>query len=926
MSELAELDPNFVINAPAERRALEKLMERLDKLGVASRVRPGTSSNSVYVFVRDSSGQLVPELKGMAVEEIIPLYGGEQRKRLEHLAKEMMYRRLFPSTGDLTELATLTRNPEMALYFAFQKTYTLWLLPLAAVGAAFRFFAKATPWEFNMFYAIALLVWGMAFATFWNHSTERWYSEKLGFKNIVPLSEPKSVVMKKLCFTPIAITFMVCMVCFQFVCFMLEIYITQIYNGPLGFLLALIPTVLLSAYVPVLTAVYNVFVNKLVKWENAANPERSRVEKNYALSFLTSYVPLLITLFVYLPMGHMLNPQMNLIAKYSQRYGIPVIGRHFMINTERYRTQFFYFTVTNQLVAMAVDNILPIVMGVILPRIKGHTKSDSELNRARALTAEQYPKDIELVEHVRTCMLGPWGPFKLHDNVSKLVIQFGYVVMFSTIWPLAPLICVIFNIVISKFDIWRALKKHTPSSNPNTYKSKNLGLALTSLSPWNPILEFTVWVASVVSPALIIMYRHSNLPGFARPLEKHSTWFIHSPIRYDWKLIFIYVAVAEHLGLLLHFVLSKIAGAPASNDSDVSPSLLKRELATANKHFDNSAAIPEAEDITQRIKSNYTTKREISQEYATRASGVDDTRTSVRNFEEEQAPRIVTTTEHNISHRKQAMPAAIAQVAPKTAAPVHERSTFDRKPSCSSLGSSGSLYSSVAGATLPHKIPTSKNYDERQGYPTPTQSNSMTSTKISIGNGDHSHSAHSRNGGAIPGSAYTQQPTIVTNGSGEHYEGNGISTRVPQTVIVSETQNGNGNGGSRHYPAQEIVIDRIIVAAPEDLEASNVVVAPPNDTQFVNDKALELPVLKAPPPPEEDDYIIAPHLKTPPGDMRSASLPSSKQSVVQRRKSSSRKTLSILMRATTGKDGSSSEHKHKHKVKNTLNLLKKRFD
>ncbi|AGO12949.1 AaceriADL300Wp [[Ashbya] aceris (nom. inval.)] len=924
MSQLAELDPNFVINAPGERRALERLMRRLDKLGVACQVRPGTSSESVYVFVRDSSGQLVPELKGMGIEEVIPLYGGEQRKRLDHLAKGMLYRRLFPSAADLTELAMLTRNPEMALYFAFQKTYTLWLLPLAAVGAAFRFFAKATPWEFNMFYAIALLVWGMAFATFWNHSTERWYSEKLGFKNIVPLSEPKSVVMKKLCFTPIAITFMVCMVCFQFVCFMLEIYITQIYNGPLGFLLALVPTILLSAYVPLLTTVYNFFVNRLVRWENAANPERSRVEKNYALSFLTSYVPLLITLFVYLPMGHMLNPQMNIIARYSQRYGIPVVGRHFMINTERYKSQFFYFTVTNQLVALAVENILPMVMGKILPRIKGHTKPDSELNRARALTAEEYPQDTKLVEQVRTYMLGPWGPFKLHDNVSKLVIQFGYVVMFSTIWPLAPLMCVIFNIIISKFDIWRALKKHTPSSNPNTYKSKNLGLAMTSLSPWNPILEFTVWVASVVSPAIIIMYRHSNLPGFARPLEKHSTWFIHSPIRYDWKLIFIYVAVAEHLGLLLHFILSKIAAAPASTDSDISPSLLKREIATANKNFDNSTAIPEAEDITQRIRSNSTTKREATQSYTTRASGVDDMKTSMRSREEEAPARIVTTADNNISHRKHAMPAAVANIAPKTAAPPHTQSAFNRKPSSSSSGSSGSLYSSsVAGATLPHKIPTSKNYDERQGYPTPTNSNSMTSTKISIGNGDHNISPDSRNG--VSGSAYTQQPTIITNGNGGNYEGNRTSKRAPQTAIVSGTPNVNGTGHNPHYQAEDIVVDRIIVAAPEDLEASNVVVeATNNDTQFVNEKALEIPVLKAPPPPQDDDYIIAPQLNPPATEARSSSLPV-KHPVLHRRKSSSIKTLSKLIGATTRKEGSS-EHKHKHKVKATLSLLKKRFD
>ncbi|KAH9202622.1 calcium-activated chloride channel-domain-containing protein, partial [Zygosaccharomyces rouxii] len=500
------------------------------------------------------------------VQSVTPIYDVEKRKKLDATVNNLVQAStLVPTDHDLTNLEHLTRNPREILYFFYFKNYIRWLLPISLVGVVCRFFSRSVaPWEFNITYTSILIVWSLLFTSSWIYYFEPLHAKKLGkvLDVVTPsdkkLSAPHEVLYKKFVFLPVALLFAASLVAVQFLCFFIEIFVTQLYSGPFSGILALLPTALISAVVPVLTLIYNkLFVDPLVKWENGPNPKKSKTEKNYILTFLTSYVPLFITLFVYLPLGHKFTPDLQGgVASYAKKYHIPVIASDFIVDINRYKKQFFYYTVTAQIINMVLDNVVPLVLDVLVPSLaKDGNRSQSDVvAKIDSVVQSRYPQDFDLWKKVQLFHSSNYGEFDVDQNYSKLVVQFGYIAMFSIIWPLAPLIFTIIDLIIFRADLWRAFTKSKPSGNPTDLQVAKGGAhkVHVSSSPWNGILEKTTHLSFIVSVTLLLMYRYSNLPGvgLSTSLEKRDNWFKESPLVYSWPKILLAAAAAEHLALL----------------------------------------------------------------------------------------------------------------------------------------------------------------------------------------------------------------------------------------------------------------------------------------------------------------------------------------------------------------------------------------
>ncbi|GAV55924.1 hypothetical protein ZYGR_0AZ00950 [Zygosaccharomyces rouxii] len=499
------------------------------------------------------------------VHSVTPIYDAERRKKLDSTVSNLIQApTLTPTDHDLTNLEHLTRNPREILYFFYFKNYILWLLPISLVGVICRFFSRAVaPWEFNITYTFLLIVWSLLFTASWIYYFEPLYAKRLGKVLGVgtpgekKLSAPHVVLYKKFAFIPVALLFAASLIVFQFLCFFIEIFITQLYSGPFSAILALLPTVLISAIVPVLTLIYNkLFVDPLVKWENGPNPKKSKTEKNYILTFLTSYVPLFITLFVYLPLGHKFTPDLQGgVVSYAKKYHIPVAASEFIVDINRYKKQFFYYTVTAQIINMALDNVVPLLLDALVPSLvkDGNRSQGDVLAKIDSVVQSRYPQDFDLWKKVQLFHASNYGEFDLDQNYGKLVVQFGYIAMFSIIWPLAPLIFTIIDLAIFRADLWRAFIKSKPSSNPTDLQVAKGGAHKIHVSsaPWNGILEKTTYLGFVVSVTLLLMYRHSNFPGIglSTGLEKRDNWYRESPLVFSWSNILLAAAIAEHLAL-----------------------------------------------------------------------------------------------------------------------------------------------------------------------------------------------------------------------------------------------------------------------------------------------------------------------------------------------------------------------------------------
>lgn len=756
-----QLDPNYVIAFEYSIDNLTQLLTELSAKGLHVLPRPGYDSSTLYAFTRvkehdvqknvEHKGKVVLETNEESgdailrkiceplkfVKSITRIHDFETRKKLDRTGSSLIKKPLsLPTEQELVQLERLTRNPRQALYFAYFRRYILWLVPLSGIGAFTGIIRPSTPWEFNIPYTVALLAWALLFVSSWIYKAQPAYGAKFGKVQSLAetsekkMSQPSAVLFKKLCFIPVAVSFIVSLVSFQFFCFFVEIYITQFYSGPLSSILSLIPTVLICSFIPVLTILYNkLFVDKFVDWEDGPDPAKSKVEKNFVLTFFTSYMPLFITLFFYLPMGYKITPELRaFIAEWSFRFNIPIGDVDFVIDVKRYRNQFFYFIVTNQVIAVATENLVPIAIEKIKPLLmKKGAQEQKDLNKVLNSTVKSYfPRELPLWQKVNSYHVNGYGEFDVDENFRKLVTQFGFLVIFSIIWPLAPLVCLLFNYCIFKADLWRALKKCKPSSNPDDVQvnENNFNATAVSADPWNRILEFIVWVGATACPTLLMMYRYCGLPGVGleTKLEKRDLWYKHSPLPYSWTAILLIAVFSEHTALLSYAYLRKlfvvsgqklVRGFVPASDLQEPPQIdlnaVVRETASfmekafGNKSISKSVEKDPAEFSGETEKESVGTsqaekeptvntvrpdestitkntdtlsKQKLEDPPARMASAKIEPHTTERSTNHENLkPDLVMTTESN-SHADAVEPRSAASLPPKTAAP--EQAKFDQ--------------------------------------------------------------------------------------------------------------------------------------------------------------------------------------------------------------------------------------------------------
>lgn len=731
-SKLGQFDPNCAIAITYSKENLSLLLNELSVNSLDANVisRPGNDTNTTFVYAKVITQEEKDALcsfpdKLSFIQSIIPVRDTKILKQIDFLTSKLIKQKsLFPNDSQLIELDHLANDSDLSLYFAFYKKYMCWLSYVSAVGLLFR--TVSSPWEFNISYSWILSIWSLYFIVQWVYKFKPAYFRKFGSYstsdskiNTYKYSYlSKDVILKKVCFIPIALIFITILVSFQFVCFFIEIFITQLYSGPLVSIFALIPTVMISVFVPVMTMVYNrYFVDTFVIWENGPNPKRSKLEKNLVLIFFTNYMPLFITLFFYLPMGYMINSEVkSSISQYASKFFIPVIEDDFKINVDRYKSQFFYFTVTNQIILTIIENALPIVLSKIMPMIKKEDNSDEK--KVEQTIKDSYIDDYPLWNQIKKSQLTPWGEYNVDDSFKKIISQLGFVVMFSTIWPLAPLVCLIINIIIYKADLWRAYKKSRPSSSSIsvtdiTHNVRNISAEhKVDADLWDTILTITGCFSSVICLTLTHMYRYCNLPGVGNIslLEKRDTWYKRNPMQHSSFSILLTAVICEHIILFTYYIFVKL------QSSSQNKSNLGHVPNTSTKDHrgqkDSTNVTNKTDSFMNQVKPSVIGMRQTKP--TLEIWGTFDSLPKNDDITSAAAKKEISTAQP-LPITKHMLMTATTPVPQSSNSNNTEGSEYSKSTNNEELSTedNSTESSSVAGATLPETIPTSKNYHLR---------------------------------------------------------------------------------------------------------------------------------------------------------------------------------------------------------------------
>ena len=260
---------------------------------------------------------------------------------------------------------------KIAFYFAFTQSYFTFLTFPAGLGL----FAWLFLGYFSSFYAILVSLWCVVFTEYWKHQEHdlsiRWgvrgvsriETKRHEYRSSKETSDP--VTGEKLQYFPAAdrlqrqalqvpftIACVVVLGSLIATCFAIEVFISEVYDGPFKSYLTFLPTIILTTGIPLLSGILTNGATKLNDYENyetESQYERSLTSKIFVLNFITSYLPVFLTAFVYVPFGSLIVPYLDVFsltvqpfAENEKQMTAPRPGQ-FTINPERLRKQVIYF-------------------------------------------------------------------------------------------------------------------------------------------------------------------------------------------------------------------------------------------------------------------------------------------------------------------------------------------------------------------------------------------------------------------------------------------------------------------------------------------------------------------------------------------------------------------------------------------------------
>lgn len=546
-----------------------KLVELTDKDSIKNYefgiTAPNDSSSDKFRIIYDYLSDLIEDHQS-SITSIAPITENINNSTIYNDITNHIFRlKNNPSTNFIKE----NFGMHIALYFEFVKFFMNWLFFLAAFGVVSYFKAKD---KFSLTFCGINLVWSVLFITFWK-KRERYLVSFWGYSNFHLIQDHELQLMdineyfeqkssykhktnyegakfvKQLLFIPIAIVFAAILMAYQLGCFVVEIFLNEIYDGPGKMFLSLVPTILLSVFVPVLTIVFNIIANMLVKFENHKNSytkTNSLVIKQFVLNFLTSYMPLLITAFIYLPFAHLVQPkipeiQQSLVSNLNENrfyYKYLIHLKHhddFAMNQQRLNIQFFYFVVTNQVVQLVMKYGLPHIILFAMGFISKPKPEDE-------------PKDSvsekEWLNKVRKFI--SLGTYDVDNDFRFMTIVFGYLVLFGPVFSLAPLFTLIFLFLTLKLDYLKLLN--------GKYFKPPVPERVDSIYPWNHALFVLGLLGSIISPAITAFYRHGDKP----PKSLGQFTLDKASVNVSSKHLMIILLCSEHFFVITWMILSKM--------------------------------------------------------------------------------------------------------------------------------------------------------------------------------------------------------------------------------------------------------------------------------------------------------------------------------------------------------------------------------
>ncbi|XP_050306991.1 anoctamin-10 [Anthonomus grandis grandis] len=352
----------------------------------------------------------------------------------------------------------------IALYFSFLESYTIALTVPALLGLCGTIFSETVP-----FFCVFNVIWVTTFLELWRRKSNE-LAYKWGTIGMTSMDEPRpgfkgvmgiDAVTGKVCpqsprfmtyvkmygvSLPVVIICMILAYYFMLFSFWAEDYLKQM-NEPDSYLI-MVPSNVYSIMVVIISEYFKVFATYLTEWENHRTQsqfERHRVTKLVLFEFVNNFLSLFYIAFV-------------------------------IKDIEMLRSQLQTMLIISQAINNFQEVFMPLGMNYYsmktsTRKVKTKKKKSNSADTA-AGEHEEFAEDVGSFPLLNIPQLQPDDPrikqaeregnmeeyLDTYDDYLELYIQFGYVFLFSSVYPTAAFLALLNNVLEIRADAFKLCK------------------------------------------------------------------------------------------------------------------------------------------------------------------------------------------------------------------------------------------------------------------------------------------------------------------------------------------------------------------------------------------------------------------------------------------------------------------------------------
>lgn len=252
---------------------------------------------------------------------------------------------------------------------------------------------------------------------------------------------------------------------------------------------------------PYVTSSLTDLATRLTDFENYRTKDEydlAQVQKSFILNFITSFFPIVLTAYVYIPYGARLIPMLVPSTWDSKN-----VIKSFDVDPGRLQEEVISLSMAAQVMNFGEEFLYPFLKRQALTFWRDHKR----LKRAatfheKDLTTPEESKlfnddlvESQLLARLRQETLA--DEYDVHEDIMEMVVQFGYLTLFAPAWPLMPLGFLLNNWVELRGDFF---KLSSECQRPPPIRADTIGDSVAAL-------EFLTWLGTLSMAALVHIYR-----------------------------------------------------------------------------------------------------------------------------------------------------------------------------------------------------------------------------------------------------------------------------------------------------------------------------------------------------------------------------------------------------------------------------------